>query len=252
MRCAQSRRPLSLIRETVRDVSIPIRVAVGLRRASRNAMLIHACLIADQRLSWARFADSTNIAMRYELYDWPGIPGRGEYVCLVLEERGAGYIHVGNDRSAGGVDTVQPMIEDKTAQRSPNAPPPLKAGKVVVAQVADILQYLGPRLDLVAKDPTTAPWTRQLQLTITDFVAETHDSHHPVTQGDDDADQMTEAKRRAVESLKTRIPDSWATSRACWATTPRVRDSWSARALRMPTCLCSLPSAGRAMHFQRR
>jgi len=32
--------------------------------------------------------------MAYELYYWPGIQGRGEFVRLALEEAGADYIDV--------------------------------------------------------------------------------------------------------------------------------------------------------------
>ena len=32
--------------------------------------------------------------MRYELYYWPGIQGRGEFVRLSLEEAGANYVDV--------------------------------------------------------------------------------------------------------------------------------------------------------------
>ncbi len=33
--------------------------------------------------------------MRYELFYWPGIQGRGEYVRLALEDAGADYLDVG-------------------------------------------------------------------------------------------------------------------------------------------------------------
>jgi glutathione S-transferase len=32
--------------------------------------------------------------MRYELYYWPGIQGRGEFVRLALEDAGANYLDV--------------------------------------------------------------------------------------------------------------------------------------------------------------
>ncbi len=37
----------------------------------------------------------------YELFYWPGIPGRGEYVRLALEEAGAPYIDVPRERDTG-------------------------------------------------------------------------------------------------------------------------------------------------------
>ena len=48
--------------------------------------------------------------MRYELYYWPTIQGRGEFVRLALEEAGADYVdvrarqerHGGDDEDDGG------------------------------------------------------------------------------------------------------------------------------------------------------
>ena len=44
----------------------------------------------------------------YELYYWPGLQGRGEFVRLALEEAGADYVDVGRlPRSkGGGVDAI--------------------------------------------------------------------------------------------------------------------------------------------------
>ena len=39
--------------------------------------------------------------MRYELYYWPGIQGRGEFVRLALEEAGADYVDVARSRKGG-------------------------------------------------------------------------------------------------------------------------------------------------------
>ena len=48
----------------------------------------------------------------------------------------------------------------------PFAPPFLKAGDRVIAQTANILLYLGPRLGLVPKAEAGRLWAHQLQLTI--------------------------------------------------------------------------------------
>jgi glutathione S-transferase len=145
-------------------------------------------------------------AMRYELYYWPGIPGRGEFVRLALEQAGADYVDIGNDEAAGGVEAVERFLDDDSAGRPPFAPPFLKAGTMVVAQVANILQFLGPRLKLVAANETDALWTHQLQLTITDVVAEAHDSHHPLGPGEYYEQQKPEARRRAKAFREERIP----------------------------------------------
>lgn len=144
--------------------------------------------------------------MRYELYYWPGIPGRGEFVRLALEQAGADYVDVGNDEAAGGVEAVERFLDDERAERPPFAPPFLRAGRVVVAQVANILQFLGPRLKLVASNEADALWTHQLQLTITDVVAEAHDSHHPLGPGEYYEQQKPEARRRAKAFREERIP----------------------------------------------
>ena len=86
--------------------------------------------------------------MRYELYYWPGIQGRGEYVRLALEEAGADYADVA--RGAHGVAAMMRMMEANTAT-PPFAPPFLKAGRLVVGQTANILFYLGSRHGLAPK-----------------------------------------------------------------------------------------------------
>jgi glutathione S-transferase len=144
--------------------------------------------------------------MRYELYYWPQIPGRGEFVRLALEEAGADYVDVGNDEAAGGMAAVERFLDDAGAERPPFAPPFLRAGNVVVAQVANILQVLGPRLKLVARDPAAALWTHQLQLTIADAVTEAHDVHHPIGAREYYENQKPEARRRAKEFREQRIP----------------------------------------------
>ena len=63
--------------------------------------------------------------MRYELYYWPSIQGRGEYVRLALEEAGADYVDVARER---GTAAMMRMME-KGSGTPPFAPPFLKAGK---------------------------------------------------------------------------------------------------------------------------
>ena len=88
--------------------------------------------------------------MRYQLYYWPEIQGRGEFVRLALEEAGADYVDVA--RRPGGMPAMMRIIEGKGVAHPPYAPPFLKAGKLIVAQTAEILFYLGPRLKLAPRD----------------------------------------------------------------------------------------------------
>ena len=142
--------------------------------------------------------------MRYQLYYWPGIQGRGEFVRLALEDAGAAYDDVA--RKSGGMNKMMAMMEGRGEKHPPFAPPFLKAGKLVVAQVAEILFYLGPRLKLAPRDEAGRLWLHQLQLTVTDFVKEIHDVHHPVGGGLYYEDQKPEARRYAEGFLHERVP----------------------------------------------
>jgi glutathione S-transferase len=119
--------------------------------------------------------------MRYLLYYWPTIQGRGEFVRLALEEAGADYVDVARRGDKRGVAAMMKFIDGKRIARPPFAPPFLKAGKLVIAQTANILFYLAPRLGLAPRDEASRLWLHQLQLTIADFVVLIHDTHHPVT-----------------------------------------------------------------------
>ena len=119
--------------------------------------------------------------MRYELYYWPSIQGRGEFVRLALEDAGADYVDVA--RKPKGMAEMMRLMENRSIERPPFAPPFLKASKLIIAQTANILFYLGPRLDLVPKSDPIRLWAHQLQLTIADWVAEAHDTHHPIAGG---------------------------------------------------------------------
>jgi glutathione S-transferase len=142
--------------------------------------------------------------MRYELYYWPTIQGRGEFIRLALEEAGANYVDVA--RGKRGVDAMIKLMRDERAKRPPFAPPFLKAGKIVIAQTANILLYLGPRLGLAPRDEAGALWTHQLQLTISDLVVEIHDTHHPITTYLYYEEQRPAAKRRTADFWRYRVP----------------------------------------------
>ena len=142
--------------------------------------------------------------MRYELYYWPDIQGRGEFVRLALEEAGADYVDVARRRR--GVPAMTKLLDATRAARPPFAPPFLKAGKLVVAQTANILLYLGTRLGLAPRDEAGKLWAHQLQLTITDLVVEIHDTHHPVSSWLYYEEQRPAAKRRTADFWRHRVP----------------------------------------------
>ena len=145
--------------------------------------------------------------MAYELYYWPTIQGRGEFIRLALEAAGADYVDVARGAKADGqgVGVMMRLMNDPALAHPPFAPPFLKDGDVLVAQTANILAYLGPRLELEPKDEAAAFFTRQLALTIADVAAEAHDTHHPIAVSLYYKDQKPEAARRAKEFRDDRI-----------------------------------------------
>jgi glutathione S-transferase len=147
--------------------------------------------------------DRREMRMPYHLYYWPGIQGRGEFVRLALEDAGTDYVDVA--RTEQGMAAMMAMLTDSAATRPPFAPPFLKHGRLTIAQVANILLYLGPRLGLAPRSRADRLFAHQLQLTVTDLVAEAHDTHHPVGGGLYYEDQKPEARRRAKEFREIRI-----------------------------------------------
>lgn len=139
---------------------------------------------------------------------WPGIQGRGEFVRLALEEAGARYVDVARlPRSkGGGVEAIFRVLRGELGPHLPFAPPVLRAGKVVVAQTAAILHFLGPRLRLVPRNEELRLWALQLQLTIADLTAEAHDTHHPVSADLTYEEQRREAARAAEHFTASRLP----------------------------------------------
>jgi glutathione S-transferase len=89
---------------------------------------------------------------------------------------------------------------------APYAPPFLKSGALLIAQTANILSYLGPRLGLVPSDERRRLGANQLQLTIADLASEAHDVHHPIASSLYYEDQKREARRRASSFVSERIP----------------------------------------------
>jgi glutathione S-transferase len=144
----------------------------------------------------------------YELYYWPGIQGRGEFVRLALEYAGAKYVDIAlvPEEKGGGVPALEKWLDGEGVERPPFAPPFLKVGREIIGQTANILLFLGGALELAPRDAASRRWTHQLQLTIADWVAEIHDTHHPIGAGLYYEDQKLEAKRRASDFLKNRLP----------------------------------------------
>lgn len=153
-------------------------------------------------------AAATVAAMPYQLYYWPTLQGRGEFVRLALEAAGAPYVDVARAAADArqGALAVLHGLEDATEPHLPFAPPYLRDGKFVIGQTAAILHYLAPTLKLVARSEQARAWTHQIQLTVADMVTEAHDTHHPVDPQLRYEDQKAEAKRRAMAFCSARMP----------------------------------------------
>ncbi len=145
--------------------------------------------------------------MAYQLYYWNGIQGRGEFVRLALEEAGADYVDVVRHEQPGmGTDAMLEILDHGLNSTTVFAPPFLKDGDILVSHVANILFYLGPKLGLMPSDEKLRYTANGLQLTVTDFVSEVHDTHHPISTGLYYEDQKAEAKARSAAFIDERIP----------------------------------------------
>lgn len=144
----------------------------------------------------------------YQLYYWPGLPGRGEFVRLVLEQAGAAYEDVARRDAArgGGPDAVMAQLKAEGPGLRPLAPPVLVEGELRLAQMPNICAYLGAKHGLAPSDPRTAAEAMQLQLTAADFIAEIHDTHHPVGKAKYYEEQEAEALVYSRAFVDLRMP----------------------------------------------
>lgn len=149
----------------------------------------------------------SSAADHYELYYWPGIPGRGEFVRLVCEDAGVPYLDVARRpvEDGGGEQAVVRALESLPGLPA-FAPPILRVGELVIAQTANICRFLGERHDLAPGTDGGRAEAMQLQLTVTDLVAEVHDTHHPIAVSQYYEDQKPAAKLRAAAFRTERLP----------------------------------------------
>ncbi|MDR3397945.1 MAG: glutathione S-transferase [Pandoraea sp.] len=145
--------------------------------------------------------------MTFELFYWPGLQGRGEFVRLAFEATGTPYVEiVQGDAPAQGMDGLLHTMDDPACMDPPYAPPFLRVGDELIGQTANILAYLGPLLGLVGESPRARRWVNQLQLTIADLVAEVHDGHHPIASRLYYSNQRAEARKRTADLIDYRLP----------------------------------------------
>ncbi|WP_185984073.1 glutathione S-transferase [Aureimonas mangrovi] len=146
--------------------------------------------------------------MSFDLWYWPGIPGRGEFPRLVLEAAGAPYREMAQlpESQGGGMAAMQAFLDGERGRRIPFAPPFLVDGDVIISQAGVIAAYLGEKLGLAPDGEADRHFARSIAMTTADVVAEAHDVHHPVGAGLYYEDQKTEALRRAQEFRAERMP----------------------------------------------
>jgi len=145
--------------------------------------------------------------MSYDLYYWPFIPGRGEYVRLVLEAVGATYRDVARESGEGaGLEAMTAGLKGRYGPQIPFAPPYLVDGEIVLSQTPVIVAYLGEKHGLAPALEADRLFARAVAVTTADFAAEIHDTHHPVGTGLYYEDQKEEARRRAEGFRNERAP----------------------------------------------
>jgi glutathione S-transferase len=145
---------------------------------------------------------------RYELYYWPTIQGRGEFVRLAFEEAGVPYVDVARlpESEGGGEAAIVRLLDERRRGPRPFAAPFLVFGDFVLSQTAAILDWLAPRIGLAPETVEERAWALELQLTVADAVTEVHDSHHPIASALYYEEQRAEASRRAKDLVRHRLP----------------------------------------------
>jgi glutathione S-transferase len=146
--------------------------------------------------------------MAYELYYWPTIQGRGEFIRLALEEAGADYRDIARlpERKGQGVPAMLACLDGDSTPQAAYAPPVLRDGDLLIGQTTNILLYLGRRLGLAPRAESGRLWLNQLQLTMADWLAEVHDTHHPLSMNQYYAEQKAAAMLRSADFRATRLP----------------------------------------------
>lgn len=144
----------------------------------------------------------------YVLYYWPSLPGRGEFVRLILEQAGVPYDDIARrpKEQGGGPAAIMRILAAAGPGLRPLAPPVLVHGNVRLAQMPNICAYLGARHGLAPSDELGRVEAMQLQLTLADVIAEAHDTHHPVGKNLYYEQQKAEALRYTLGFVDERMP----------------------------------------------
>jgi glutathione S-transferase len=140
--------------------------------------------------------------MSIELWYWPNIPGRGEFVRLFMEAGEIEYEDMAREKGA------EALVEDMASREGirPFAPPYIVDGDLCIGQTAHILAYLTDKHGLGTGELELDLQLIQLQLDVSDLVEEVHSTHHPVSGALYYQDQMEAAFEKAADFREHRIP----------------------------------------------
>lgn len=117
-----------------------------------------------------------------KLYYWPHIPGRGEFVRLVLEQAQVPYIDVArlSEDEGGGIASILKIRRHEHNFNPGFAPPYLQVKNQLLAQSVNISEYLALHHNLTGSNAEEQAVTRQYALTIADIADDAHNTHHPL------------------------------------------------------------------------
>ena len=142
-----------------------------------------------------------------------GDPGAGGVRAAGARGGGADYRDVA--RAPGGTRAMMALMGEASLVHPPFAPPFLVDGEVMIAQAANILLHLGPRLGLTPDAEADRLFVHQLQFTVTDLVAEAHDTHHPVGGTSTTRTRSRRPHGAPRRSARSGSASTWATSSGC-------------------------------------
>lgn len=142
---------------------------------------------------------------RYELYYWPMIQGRGEFVRLLLEDADQPYVDVARlpEEEGGGMPALRRALSEAPFAF---APPLLKCQGAWISQTTDICAFLAKRHGRMPPAEGADRLANHLAFTLYDFAVETHNVHHPLGPSLYYEDQKEEALRAALPFFEHRLP----------------------------------------------
>ncbi|HMJ13827.1 MAG TPA: glutathione S-transferase [Polyangiaceae bacterium] len=141
---------------------------------------------------------------RYELYYWPMIQGRGEFVRLVLEDADQAYVDVARlpENEGGGMPALRRALSEAPLAF---APPILKYDGTWISQTTNICAFLAARHGRMPAGEGAERLASHLAATVYDFATEIHNVHHPLGSSLYYEDQKAEALRAAAAFLGHRL-----------------------------------------------